>query len=189
MRVTTKAISGISVLLAVLALAGCGSGSSGSEQVAKVDFRSSAIVKGILPARYTCAGQDISPPLEWGTVPLSTADLALFLVAFIPESATKSYKVSVEWAVAGIDPALHKLAAGQLTPSAYLGVASDGKRQNYHVCPKKGATVHYQFELYGIPATDTIAPQFAGAAVISALNNGPTRAIAHGALIALYTPH
>ena len=32
---------------------------------------------GAIPARYTCDGDDISPPLSWGTPPDGTQSLAL----------------------------------------------------------------------------------------------------------------
>jgi len=32
-----------------------------------------------IPVRYTCDGQDISPPLSWGTPPLETRSLVLLV--------------------------------------------------------------------------------------------------------------
>jgi hypothetical protein len=111
MRQPPKAISGV-VLLWVLAIAGCGSsGSSTAKSVPKIALKSPAIVGASIPARYTCDGKDISPPLEWGAVPADTSSLVLLVVGLIPEAATKTYKLSVEWAAAGLNPALHRLAS------------------------------------------------------------------------------
>jgi phosphatidylethanolamine-binding protein (PEBP) family uncharacterized protein len=198
MRPQPTAILGIVLVSALLmAVTACGSDSPAKEanspaKEAKIAVRSPAIVDEALAARYTCDGQNISPPLEWGAVPANVKDLALFVVGFTPKPATKIYKaseVSVEWAVAGLSPALHKIAPGQLPAGAYTGAVSGGKRQSYSICPAKGTSVHYQLELYGVPASVTIAPHFAGISILDLLTDasGPTRADAHGSLVALYT--
>jgi phosphatidylethanolamine-binding protein (PEBP) family uncharacterized protein len=177
-------------LLAALALGGCGSGSGDPRAAAvpRIELKSPAFATDALPARYTCDGRNISPPLEWGAVPTGAGQLALYLVGFTPDTTTGRYHLSIEWAVAGLNPALHRLAAGQLPPQAYLGVASDGKRQRYSICPKRGVSVHYQFEVYGVPAGATISRRFAGLSVLESLTarNSPTRADGHGGFVALY---
>ena len=35
-----------------------------------------------IPPRYTCDGEDVSPPLEWSGVPAGTRSLALLVEAF-----------------------------------------------------------------------------------------------------------
>jgi phosphatidylethanolamine-binding protein (PEBP) family uncharacterized protein len=43
-----------------------------------IEVRSSAFEDGdAIPARYTCDGPDVSPPLSWGSVPDGTQSLAL----------------------------------------------------------------------------------------------------------------
>jgi phosphatidylethanolamine-binding protein (PEBP) family uncharacterized protein len=175
------------VLLSALALTGCG-GSSAPKSFT-IQFRSSALVHGALPALYTCDGRDISPPVEWGAVPSTTSELALFVLGLKPNRKTGRYAFSIEWAVAGINPALHKLAAGQLPPGAHIGHEVDGKLARYHVCPAKGKHVNYQFALYAVPAAVAIRAKFQGEAILSALANplSQTRANAGGAFVASYT--
>jgi phosphatidylethanolamine-binding protein (PEBP) family uncharacterized protein len=139
----TRATAG--VLLAVLALAGCGS----SSKPTSISFKSPALVGGALPARYTCDGKDISPPLEWGKVPAANKELAVFILGLTPTSAGR-YAVSIEWAVAGLNPALHRLAAGQLPTSANVGLTTAG-RTRYSICPPPGQSKHYRFAVYGVP--------------------------------------
>jgi phosphatidylethanolamine-binding protein (PEBP) family uncharacterized protein len=188
MRQTPKAILG-AVLLSGLALAGCGSSSSASKTrgVPTIPFKSAAIEARQIPARYTCDGQNISPPLEWGAVPAGVQNLALFVVGFTPEPATKTFKVSVEWAVAGVNPALHKLAAGHVPPGAYLGLTTS-KQRRYSLCPEKGKTVQYQFELYGEPASLSVNHHFAALPVLNALvgRGSKTLTNAHGAFLGIY---
>jgi phosphatidylethanolamine-binding protein (PEBP) family uncharacterized protein len=188
MRPLQRATAGVA-LLAVLLLAGCGGVSPAKvKAIPTIAFTSPVIGKGAIPALYTCDGRDISPSFQWGTVPAGVGSLALFVVGFTPQPSTKTYKVSVEWAVAGLNPALHKIPAGKLPRGAYLGTVSGGKRQRYAICPKKGTSVHYQFELYGVPASATVAPHFAGFSVLSSLaaRNSPSRTDAFGGFAAIY---
>jgi phosphatidylethanolamine-binding protein (PEBP) family uncharacterized protein len=156
------------VLLLALALTGCGGSSSKPPVTVTVPFRSPALVNLSLPARYTCAGKDISPPLEWGAVPASIRSLALFVIGTVPNPRTGGYKISVEWAVAGINAALHKAPAGRLPAGAYAGRAASGKSR-YSICPKKGTEQNYEFALYGVPKTIGIGPKFEGLELLQAL--------------------
>ncbi len=179
-------MSGIA-LSATLALAGCGGSSAPRHKEAVVTLKSTAMVGRSLPAVYTCDGRDIHPPLEWGAMPAGTGEVALFLIELTPVPRSRVYSVSVDWAVSGVNPSLHRLAAGQLPRGAHVGAASDGK-QRYSLCPKKGTTVQYRFELYGLPAGVRIAPRFAGESVIAALSSSKSSnpVNAHGSLIAFY---
>ncbi len=172
------------VLLSALAPAGCGSGASTT--VPKITVKSAGILGSTLPARYTCDGRNVSPPLEWGAVPADVGNLVLFVVGYTPEPASQKVAISVAWAVAGLNPALHRLAAGHLPRGAYVGLASDGKRR-YSICPKKGTSVQYQFELYGLPASTSVSRDFAGLPILASLTGrGSNDTGAHGAFLAIY---
>jgi phosphatidylethanolamine-binding protein (PEBP) family uncharacterized protein len=174
-------------LLSVFALAGCGSAESAATKVAKIPFTSTVLARNSIPALYTCDGKNISPSLEWGAVPADAGELVLFILGFRPEQNSTRFAVSVEWAVAGINPALHRLGPGTLPHGAKVGLSESGKR-HYSLCPAKGTTEQYQFELYALPASMAVPPRFVGAEVLGTLNvNRPgTPTIAHGAFVALY---
>jgi phosphatidylethanolamine-binding protein (PEBP) family uncharacterized protein len=185
MRRPLRTSSG-AVLLLALALAGCsGSGSTAPKNIT-IPFKSSALADSSLPALYTCDGKNISPPVEWGAVPPATRELALFILGLTPTRG--GYKTSVEWAVAGVNPALHGLAAGKLPPGAHVGLASSGKRQRYSICPAKGKVKDYQFALYAIPPTITVAPKFIGYKLLQVIANpiSSDRADGGGAFVASY---
>jgi phosphatidylethanolamine-binding protein (PEBP) family uncharacterized protein len=176
-------------LLATLALAGCGTVVKPKPYaVPRIPFRSTAIDGHALPARFTCNGQDISPPLEWGAVPRGVQSLVLFVVGYTPTQGQRLNHLSVEWAVAGLNPNLHRLRAGELPPGAYLGVTSDGKRQRYAICPKKQSPTLYEFELYGVPGSNRLVHHFAGYPALTSLlaANSPTRTTAYGNFYAIY---
>jgi len=157
------------MLLAVLALAGCSS--SSKPAAVTVPFKSPVVVDNTLPARYTCDGKNISPPLEWGKVPSSAKELALFMLALTPIQGTGGYRPTVVWGMAGVNPALHRLAAGEMPPGAHLALTSAGKRATYSVCPPKNNTITYQFALYGIPASVTVPAQFVGINLLRLIAN------------------
>ncbi len=184
----TPAITTFGIALsAALALAGCGGSATSTHKEAVVPLKSAAMAGRSVPALYTCDGKDIHPPLEWGAVPAGTRELALFLVGLTPVPSSRAYSVSIDWAVSGVNPALHRLAAGQLPAGAHVGAASDNKKR-YSLCPKKGTTAQYIFELYGLPAGVSIAPDFNGGSVITALSSRKSSnpVNAHGSLIAFY---
>lgn len=186
MRGPTNAVVG-AALLTALALAGCGSDAPAAQPVPRLAVKSDAVIDNYLESRYTCDGQDISPPIEWGAVPVGVRRLALFILAFKPEPATKTYQITVEWAVAGINPALHRLPAGELPRGAYIGLTNSHDRRRYSICPKSGEPVHYQFELYGEPVGLVPAANFVGLSALTGLNSrGATRALAHGGFVANY---
>ncbi|MCW3018525.1 MAG: phospholipid-binding protein family [Solirubrobacterales bacterium] len=176
-------------LLFGLALAGCSAGatttSDPAANVPKIEFRSAAIDGRSLPAQYTCDGKNAPPPLEWGAVPAGTSSLVLFVTGVLPR--VNGYSITVNWAVAGIDPHLHRLDPGRLPVGAVVGVATDGRR-DYSVCPKAGTIEQYQFELYGLPARAAVARQFAGLPILDTLatRNSSSPTDAYGDFVVTY---
>jgi phosphatidylethanolamine-binding protein (PEBP) family uncharacterized protein len=152
-----------------LACAGCGSGAGGATTAAAksqpIALTSPSIagtgaqrVVSTIPVRYTCDGTNTTPSFRWGPVPSSTAELALFLLK-VERSApsangSNSVQVAVEWAVAGLSPKIHAIAAGKLPH----GTVTAGKR--YSICPPKGGPVAYIFQLTAISRLLTVAPHF-----------------------------
>ena len=100
---------------------------------------------GALPVQYTCDGKSISPALHWQGVPGGTSELVLFAMNLQPVQG----KLFFNWAVAGIDPALEEIKAGQLPKGAVVGRNSFGK-VDYELCPEGGAET-YMFALFAVP--------------------------------------
>lgn len=173
------------------ALAGCGSATSGTSAIAhppKVVFKSAAVKAHVIPVSYTCDGKDVSPPLEWGAVPPGTGELVLAAIGLTPISpGSSAVNASVEWVIAGINPALHKLRAGQQPPGTHVGLSREGTRR-YNICPRKGTTEQYQFMLYGVPARVSVSSGFADEPVLATLTKPglATTTTAEGAFVAIY---
>lgn len=185
MQRRVRATSG-AVLLSALALAGC-SDSSAPASIT-IPFKSPAIVNTSLPATYTCDGKNIAPPVEWGAVPSTTRELALFVLGLTPNRSKGGYSTTIEWSVAGVNPSLHALGAGKLPPGAHVGLTSKGKRQRYSICPAKGTAKRYQFALYAIPPSITIPARFVGIKLLEVIADPQSRdsADAGGAFVASY---
>jgi hypothetical protein len=173
-------------LLGALALVGCaGSNSTASTKAVATLQLSSPSFSGLIPALYTCDGKDISPPLQWGAVPADAASLALFVIGATPEPSTNTEKLTVEWAIANINPKVHELAPGRLPQGAVVGLNSKD-RGRYSICPNRGEETQYRFELFGLPASVALPPHFAGAPVYRALTAAHTPANASGSFTASY---
>jgi len=153
--------------------AGCGSSSSGSVSVAtkkpataappthsstfgEIQLTSPAFNNGQpLPARYTCEGADVSPPLQWSKLPAGTAEL--FLIALDVKRGEAS---TILWAVGGIKPGDSQIAAGAIPPGAVVGANDAGKAAWGGVCGTKGKRHQIAFLMYALRRRLDLKPGF-----------------------------
>jgi hypothetical protein len=151
------------VLLIVMALAitacGCkptngpGAASEERSQPMAISVSSSAFPEGgMIPAKYTCDGNDVSPPLKWTGVPEGTKSQAL--VSNDPDAPVGTW---VHWVMWNIPPSVQELPENvppkpELPDGSRQGI-SDFRRPGYGgPCPPSG--VHrYYFRIY---ALDTV---------------------------------
>lgn len=114
-------------------------------------FRSPAIQPGQpIPARFTCQGEDISPPLSWSAAPASAQTLALTVRDRTAHNFT-------HWLIWNLPPATHALPAGIPTgPKAAGGIQgtnSFGRLGYGGPCPPPGDGPHqYVFTLFALDA-------------------------------------
>jgi Raf kinase inhibitor-like YbhB/YbcL family protein len=111
---------------------------------------------GDMPARLTCDGQDVSPPLAWSGLPEGTKSLALIVDdpdAPDPKAPTLTW---VHWVVYNLPPTEAGLAEGvKALPAGALDGLNDWKRTGYGgPCPPVGRH-RYFHKLY---ALDTVLP-------------------------------
>jgi Raf kinase inhibitor-like YbhB/YbcL family protein len=100
---------------------------------------------GEIPRKYTCDGENVSPPLAWDGVPAEAK--ALVLVLSDPDAGG-----FVHWVVFDIGAAPNgQLAEGASTKdtSFHQGTNSFGKQGYGGPCPPSG-THHYPFRLLAI---------------------------------------
>jgi phosphatidylethanolamine-binding protein (PEBP) family uncharacterized protein len=134
---------------------------------ASISLSSSAFRPGgPIDSRYTCDGQNISPPLSWHGVPAAAAELFL-LVADIGGGSS----AALQWAVA-MPPTTTEIPAGGLPPGAVVGLNSLGKAAWGGVCGEKGKLQHITFILYALNHKLSLQPGFQASVARTALKGG-----------------
>jgi phosphatidylethanolamine-binding protein (PEBP) family uncharacterized protein len=122
--------------------------------VTDIDLSSTAIKQhagssqSAIANQYTCHGADRTPPLHWSNLPSNTRELALFAISTRPVND----KLYYDWAIAGLNPKLTGLNAGQLPPATITGQNSAG-HAGYTLCPPAGKPENYVFLLYALPTS------------------------------------
>lgn len=157
-------------------------GTAGGLTVA-IELTSKAFTDGgMIPNRYTCDGEDISPPLAWRGVPDGTRSLAL--TCDDPDAPVKTW---VHWVLFNLPPDGGLLPEG-VPPWKSL---SDGIRQGHNdfgrigyggPCPP-GGTHRYYFRLY---ALDTVLELPAGINKEQLLQGMEGHVLAEGRLMGRY---
>ncbi len=110
-----------------------------------------------IPLKYTCDGQDVSPPLEWGHAPGGTKSFAL--ICEDPDAPGGTW---VHWVIYGI-PADRKALDESVRPEREL---DRGIRQGKNSWPRigyggpcpPGGTHRYYFKLYALDTVLTLSP-------------------------------
>ena len=118
---------------------------------------------GPIPSKYTCEGQDISPPLAWSGAPAATKSFALIVDDPDAPDPAKPQRVYVHWVVYNISGTTTSLPENAsktgLPKSAVQGKNDWGKPQYGGPCPPIGRH-RYFFKLYALDAelTELSAP-------------------------------
>ena len=106
-----------------------------------------------IPRRYTCEGDDISPPLSWAGVPEATKSLALLVDDPDAPDPAAPKRVWVHWVLYNIPKDTHGLAegvGGRDVPAGTREGLNDWKKTGYGgPCPPIG-THRYFFRLYAL---------------------------------------
>ncbi len=117
-------------------------------------LRSSAFEDGgTIPSKYTCDGEDRSPPLEWGAVPEGTQSLALIVDDPDAPDPAAPQLTYVHWVLYNLPPALNGLpeAFEPATLATVIGEGiNDWRRTAYGgPCPPIGRH-RYFHKLYAL---------------------------------------
>jgi Raf kinase inhibitor-like YbhB/YbcL family protein len=117
------------------------------------ELKSSAFEDGgMIPQKYTCEGDNVSPPLSWGGVPGKTKSLAL--ICDDPDAATGTY---VHWVLWNLPPDTLSLPEGappeDILANVQQGVENWPPAGYFGPCPPPGKLHRYFFRLYALDAT------------------------------------
>jgi Raf kinase inhibitor-like YbhB/YbcL family protein len=110
-----------------------------------MELTSSALGDGqAIPSRYTCEGDDLSPPLAWTDLPEDTRSLALLVDD--PDAPRGTF---THWLAWGLDPASDGLGEGEAAP--FEGRNDFGASAYRGPCPPPGHGRHrYFFRLHAL---------------------------------------
>ena len=110
---------------------------------------------GMIPAKYTCDGADLSPPLAWREIPQDAKSLVLIVDDPDAPDPAAPRRTWVHWVLYDIPPTLSGLAEGAADqlPSGVREGINDFRRTRYGgPCPPIGKH-RYFFKLYALDTT------------------------------------
>lgn len=101
-----------------------------------------------IPAKYTCEGENINPPLQISEVPEGTQSLVL--IVDDPDAPAGTWD---HWIVWNIAPNTTEIAENSVPERAEQGTTSFGQPGYGGPCPPPGPAHRYIFKLYALDAT------------------------------------
>jgi Raf kinase inhibitor-like YbhB/YbcL family protein len=136
-----------------------------------------------IPARYTCEGRNVSPPLQWGEPPAGT--VSFVLVVDDPDAPSGTF---THWVLFNIPVGVRRLNENiprqeRLQNGAWHGKTDYGTLGYGGPCPPRGPVHHYRFTIY---ALDKMLDLKAGASQKQLLEAAKGRILAQGQLTGLY---
>lgn len=123
----------------------------------------------VIPAKYTCQGQDVSPPLTWSEPPAGTQSLAL-----IVDDLDAPGGVFNHWVIFNIAADSRELpeavpAQAELPSGALQGKNDFGRMGYAGPCPPSGRPHWYQFTVYALDSSLDLTAGVAKTQVLTAV--------------------
>lgn len=167
----------VTAAVVLLLVAGCvGQAPEGAPTTTELTVTSPAFpANGAIPARYTCQGEDVNPPLEIGGIPEGT--VSLVLIVEDPDAPSGTW---VHWVVFDIEP---QTKIEENTVPGTEGI-NDFKKHAYGgPCPPSG-THRYSFIVYALDCTLNLGSSAGKAEVEKAMEG---HILAKGVLVGLFS--
>ena len=144
------------IALLILLLIACGDNKKNIERdkTMSLSISSSAFSEGErIPDKYTCEGEDISPPLSWSNIHEGTQSFAL-----ISDDTDTAGGTWDHWVIYNMPADAEELpeavpTAESLPDGSKQGVNSWGRTGYGGPCPPHGNPLHYFFKLYALDIT------------------------------------
>lgn len=153
-------------------------------QLPTITLTSTAFANGeSIPVKYTCDGENVSPPLEWGQPPADTQSLAL--IVDDPDAPSGTF---VHWVIYDLPPTLRGLPEGVSTDERPSQGGTNGKNGANVLgytgpCPPSGAH-RYFFRLYALKYKLDVSPGLADSQLLEATKGD---VLAQGELMGTYS--
>ncbi len=153
-RVVIALVLGVTI---VMLGEGCGrpSPEPAGDATASFELSSPAFEDGgRIPMKYTCDGEDVSPPLQWKDLPTGTFTIAI--VMDDPDAVPVAGHVWDHWIIYDIPVRASSIAEGVPNDPELAGGARQGSgssRIGYQgPCPPPGQVHTYRFRAYAVDA-------------------------------------
>lgn len=150
-------------IITISALTGCVAAPTATVEVTDMKLTSAAFEESAaIPARHTCDGEDVAPPLTWEGAPDGTAEFALI----VEDPDARDF---VHWVLTGIPGTASQLPDAQGDSIGTPG-RNDFRRDGWGgPCPPSG-THRYVFTLYALSAPLDLREGATADAVLDAMS-------------------
>jgi Raf kinase inhibitor-like YbhB/YbcL family protein len=172
------------LFLTGLGVAGCGGAQSDSGREPATTASNSITVTsrafldgGKIPEKFTCDGDNVSPPLAWKGLPVNTGSVAL--VVDDPDASRGTY---THWVLLDLQPITTGISEGQVPPGSTQASNSAGRASYFGPCPPSG-THRYRFTVYALSEATGLPD---GVVLDEALQAIDARTLTRGRLAGLY---
>jgi Raf kinase inhibitor-like YbhB/YbcL family protein len=158
--------------------------SSFAKKKKKITLTSTAFINnGILPEKYTCEGDNVSPPLRWEGVPEKAKSIAITLDD--PDAPKTRF---THWVIFNIPPEISELAENipddpTLEDGTVQGNNDFGLIGYDGPCPPSGSPHRYTFQIFALKKELNLKP---GATKKQVLRKLRKKILARGKLIGVY---
>jgi len=124
---------------------------------------------GTIPQKYTCTGEDVSPPLSWSDAPKGAKSLVL--ICDDPDAPVGTW---VHWVLYALPPTITKLEEGVPPEGEVLNGAKQGRNDFGNLgyggpCPPPGKPHRYYFKLYAVDMKPELKPGATKAEVLKTI--------------------
>jgi Raf kinase inhibitor-like YbhB/YbcL family protein len=179
------------LLLAVLTVfsfnvAACAGGATAPQKEVEMtlSLTSTAFKEGDkIPVKYTCDGQDISPPLAWDEPPQKAQAIAV-----IVDDPDAPSGVFTHWVLLNIPGNVRQLGEGVTVQERLQNGALQGKNDFGRIgysgpCPPRGSVHRYRFTIYALDKPLDLKPGVSKRQLLDAMKG---HILAQGQLIGTY---
>lgn len=137
------------LIILILFLIGCSK--KVEEEYEKIVLKSSILKESeLIPEKYTCDGEDISPPLEWENIPEKTASFCIIM-----DDPDAPGGVFTHWIIFNIPKNYRSLPENFPKLPEFENGIKQGKNDFNEIgyngpCPPKGSKHRYRFTIYAL---------------------------------------
>ncbi|HET7387321.1 MAG TPA: YbhB/YbcL family Raf kinase inhibitor-like protein [Nocardioidaceae bacterium] len=171
--------AGLAVLATVSSCAGVGDGAPSPDVADSLRVTSPAFTPGgRLPARYSCDGAAVSPPLSWTGAPSDTRGFAV--VVDDPNAPGGTF---VHWVLLNVPADVTSVSTGSVPEGAVQARNTLSRTSYFAPCPPDDGVHHYRFTVYALGKPVRLGPQPDLTDALAAISHD---ALAQGRIVATY---